>query len=1274
MELPGVELRTILNGKVREKYLLSRPQESEFDITNSSSNPITLLDANTEYCRNREWFQRLPIVHRSAVVLDLFGGIGSGQLALKRLGIPLARVIHVEHDKLATHVCRSNHDAKYVKAETSTSCGQRVSSSTTSPHFVHYDTFEEVEQRLDHVIEEYGPIDLLLASPPGLDPSRDGVHGLTGSYVVRVGSMVQNIKNHPKQKGTPLLFVVDTAQLEEEKDNREVILKSLDLQWHVTLDAQYFSPCVRRNTYFTNIPLNAFDFAGPTSETDPACCLDLEKQNNNAEERFLLPYMFYEPKMVGGKVRTLMSSKRALDSENMAVYKKVNTDPPSYQERFISAMERAALMGFTLDYLNPIEELYKAIMDILVENRLPLSQSPDGSDLSEHWRNKLDSRFYIFRGAYHGRKDAYHLDVQDDGQGSPEFYLQMYPRGSTERLTAEEYKKRLIGSARSIPVLEHVLRPLQGKFVGGIDDQPSQQPFYQFQWEKTPELPAEEASLPPPEDNTGLNAYNDLVDRAPTPDDFMDTVFAGDDVPDTFSTTDDSPNIFPNAGDVQNEMPTADESPNEAPDADVPPQEAPTANQVHPDFSNDISNSKAQEANESDAAEDHKKESIGGANSAATTTADESPNEAPAADAPPQEAPTANQVPNGARPHSSGDNSKDTTKEASANSKDTAQEPNESDAADDKKKQSTSGANSTGGTAAATPKARISWSFKLGGDKTQEANESDVAVDNKTELASGANSTGANGTASPDAVISSSIKVEGEVVFVPYQKPKSETVPQESEEKPVVKDEPSPAQPPTEDSHAHVGRKSTTVPSMDRKEDQRAQVNDKEVATKAARIDATAKQSTAQYNVTSSMSRGDPNANRPAPTQTGANQNTESGEIQHEKPATAKSHDSVANDKHQNESALHPSDMDEEESGDEDMEVDESPGTKQAVTTNRAEVESETEKEAASSISYTAEGAGERPTRVSVVKEENLEAMRKDLVNDNREVENSGHPDEASAANVTNERNEETSATIAQGYGHQKARNPNGLNRGVAVKEENGETTEKGSGDRDKEVEETGDENEGVAAASLGDKDDVQSSGQQEIATTVDALAHGIEGSVETREGRSGDDTTEVDNARDADEVAAANATNERYEVEPATGEETASIIGNYAHGTGQRKASTTNAIYEGAVLKKGNEAATGKGPGSGSTNAEDSGDTDKTTTTNATSDRNEAHSTAEQEAAAMVGARAEGATEKTALTLGVQSQTMRTETPMTKLSKKINMKKKKKTHVVKSCIQEADV
>ena len=59
------------------------------------------------------WARRVYSVHpmshtgtltkNSIFLQDVFAGIGSGVISLKRLGIDMKTIIHVEHDKIATH-------------------------------------------------------------------------------------------------------------------------------------------------------------------------------------------------------------------------------------------------------------------------------------------------------------------------------------------------------------------------------------------------------------------------------------------------------------------------------------------------------------------------------------------------------------------------------------------------------------------------------------------------------------------------------------------------------------------------------------------------------------------------------------------------------------------------------------------------------------------------------------------------------------------------------------------------------------------------------------------------------------------------------------------------------------------------------------------------------------------------------------------------------------------------------------------------------------------
>jgi site-specific DNA-cytosine methylase len=76
---------------------------------------------------------------------DMFSGIGSGLVSLKRLGIKISKVIHVEHDKIATHVYKTNHDTRY-----------NTELAPDGIEHVYYSSFEEVEEDLRKIIKEHG--------------------------------------------------------------------------------------------------------------------------------------------------------------------------------------------------------------------------------------------------------------------------------------------------------------------------------------------------------------------------------------------------------------------------------------------------------------------------------------------------------------------------------------------------------------------------------------------------------------------------------------------------------------------------------------------------------------------------------------------------------------------------------------------------------------------------------------------------------------------------------------------------------------------------------------------------------------------------------------------------------------------------------------------------------------------------------------------------------------------------------------------------------------
>jgi hypothetical protein len=92
------------------------PRDHE-QINDVETDPLSTLHTSTAYVELQKRFFEMSkrikqgkTLRRPAVVLDCFAGIGSAVVALKKLGISSEKIVHIEHDKVATHVCNQWHD------------------------------------------------------------------------------------------------------------------------------------------------------------------------------------------------------------------------------------------------------------------------------------------------------------------------------------------------------------------------------------------------------------------------------------------------------------------------------------------------------------------------------------------------------------------------------------------------------------------------------------------------------------------------------------------------------------------------------------------------------------------------------------------------------------------------------------------------------------------------------------------------------------------------------------------------------------------------------------------------------------------------------------------------------------------------------------------------------------------------------------------------------------------------------------------------------------
>ena len=142
----------------------AKTQQAEIHNEDEMEEQSTRLLTSKAYVANAARFDKAPHKNKpaaAATVLDLFGGIGSALVVLKRLGIAMQTVIHVEHDPIASFVARVNHDPRLtaqlqaqdaiVRQMEATSVdwnGPALEQEDAISH-VYYEKFEEIERDVE---------------------------------------------------------------------------------------------------------------------------------------------------------------------------------------------------------------------------------------------------------------------------------------------------------------------------------------------------------------------------------------------------------------------------------------------------------------------------------------------------------------------------------------------------------------------------------------------------------------------------------------------------------------------------------------------------------------------------------------------------------------------------------------------------------------------------------------------------------------------------------------------------------------------------------------------------------------------------------------------------------------------------------------------------------------------------------------------------------------------------------------------------------------------
>lgn len=130
-------------------------KESKMFATDESVVPSDEFLTNTHYAERvvKDFYEETKKreERKGLVVLDLFGGVGTALLVLKRLKLPIRKVIHVEHDLVATFVSRMNHDYAFVNSLRQFACKKRLQFEGLDGGYMQLSEWKIPDDGIEHV-------------------------------------------------------------------------------------------------------------------------------------------------------------------------------------------------------------------------------------------------------------------------------------------------------------------------------------------------------------------------------------------------------------------------------------------------------------------------------------------------------------------------------------------------------------------------------------------------------------------------------------------------------------------------------------------------------------------------------------------------------------------------------------------------------------------------------------------------------------------------------------------------------------------------------------------------------------------------------------------------------------------------------------------------------------------------------------------------------------------------------------------------------------------
>jgi hypothetical protein len=449
---PTIENSRVVANRARKNTETQVRNNDEIEL------PLDLLSTNDKYITNQKAFAKVVQKRqndlRPAVVLDVFAGIGAALVVLKRLRIDMSKVVHVEHDEIANHVVRRNHDHQH-----------NASLSDDGIEHVSISTFQEMEGSIDQFLQEHGPIDIIVGGPPcqdytGINANAQGPTGAQGQFLPRFAEFIQNVQ--ARQPEHPVYYLIENVVFIDGSrvDNYNLIQNILTGVVETKIEALYFSPCKRYRSYWTNFPFENSEHGYEQAvEIHPDSCL---------EEGWIFPV---EDEVECVKVNTFLASKGRIKDARMEKYKPLGNN--KHEKAYFSALERERMLGFPDNYVkDAVEHLFTELFIKAFSLQHPKESKPDTL-----WKEQLDPKYWCFSGKPVRYEEAYNYTEQ-----APYIRILLNPPLATKNpdfFNAEDYSLHLLGNTFSIPVVEYLMTRLGEVFASREYEGYN----YEYRWE-----------------------------------------------------------------------------------------------------------------------------------------------------------------------------------------------------------------------------------------------------------------------------------------------------------------------------------------------------------------------------------------------------------------------------------------------------------------------------------------------------------------------------------------------------------------------------------------------------------------------------------------------------------------------------------------------------------------------------------------------------------------------------------------------------------------------